>query len=83
MGSLTGRMPSDYSNGPILTPTALPVYFPSPPMLGTLAKMALRPVPEMFAKFAKFAKFANFDPALEYPPLIRCQAPLSERAFLS
>jgi hypothetical protein len=27
MGSLTGRMPPDYSNGPVLTPTAL---FPHP-----------------------------------------------------
>ena len=42
-----------------------------PPMLGTLAKMAPRPVPEMFAKFAKFAKF---DPALEYPTLVHPQA---------
>ena len=38
-----------------------------PPMLGTLAKMAPRPVPEMFAKFAKFA---IFEPALEDPTLI-------------
>jgi hypothetical protein len=30
----------------------------------------------------KFAKFAKFDAALEYPPLIRCQAPRSARAFL-
>jgi len=36
----------------------------------------------MFAKFAKFAKFANVNPALEYPPLIRCQAPRSARVFL-
>jgi hypothetical protein len=40
-------------------------------MLGTLAKMAPRPVPEMFAKFAKFA---IFDPALEYPTLVHPQA---------
>jgi hypothetical protein len=44
-------------------------------MLGTMAKMAPRSVPEMFAKFAKFAKFANFDPALKYPTLIHRQAP--------
>jgi len=31
-------------------------------VLGTLVKMAPRPVPEMFATFATFAKFANFDP---------------------
>jgi hypothetical protein len=43
-------------------------------MLGKMAKMAPRPVPEMFAKFAKFAKFAIFDPALEYPTLIHPQA---------
>jgi hypothetical protein len=57
-------------------------------MLGTLAKMAPHPVPEMFAifaKFAKFAKFANFDPALEYPTLIHRQAPrarsMSDRSY--
>ena len=44
------------------------------PNAGTLAKMALCPVPE---KFAKFAKFAIFDPALEYPTLIHRQAPRS------
>jgi len=32
--------------------------------------------------FAKFAKFANVNPALEYPPLIHCQAARSARAFL-
>ncbi len=41
-------------------------------MLGTMAKMAPRPVPEMFAKFAKFA---IFDPALDYPTRIHRQAP--------
>jgi hypothetical protein len=54
----------------------------SPPMLGTLAKMAPRPVPEMFAKFAKFA---IFDPPLEYPTLVHPQAlrsrSTSERSF--
>jgi hypothetical protein len=51
-------------------------------MLGTMAKMAPRSAPEMFAKFAKFAKF---DPALEYPTRIHRQAPrarsMSERDF--
>jgi hypothetical protein len=47
------------------------------PKAGTMAKLALCPVPEMFAKFAKFAKFAIFDPALEYPTRIHRQAPRS------
>ena len=55
------------------------------PVLGTLAKLAPRPVPEMFAIFAIFAKFAIFDPALKYITLIHRQAPRSrsktERAF--
>ena len=46
----------------------------SPPMLGTMAKMAPRPVPEMFATFATFAKFANFNPALELLTLTHRQA---------
>ena len=50
-----------------------------------MAKMALHLLPEMFAKFAKFAKFANFDPALEYPNLIHCQAlrsrSMSDRSY--
>ena len=54
-------------------------------MLEPLAKMAPRPVSEMFAKFAKFAKFAIFDPALEYPTLVHHQAlrsrSTSERSF--
>ena len=45
----------------------------SPPLLGTMAKMAPRSTPEMFAIFAIFAKFAIFDPALEYPTLIHRQ----------
>jgi hypothetical protein len=44
-------------------------------MPGTMAKMALRPVPE---KFAKFAKFAIFDPALGFPTRTHCQAPRSQ-----
>jgi hypothetical protein len=48
------------------------------PKAGTMAKLALCPVPEMFAKFAKFAKFAIFDPALEYPTRIHRRAPRSQ-----
>ena len=55
------------------------VSVPVNPVLRTMAKLAPQLVPE---KFAKFAKFAKFDPALAYPPLIRCQAQQSARAFL-
>ena len=43
-----------------------------PRMLGKMAKMALRPIPEMFAIFAKFA---NFNRALKKPAQIHRQEP--------
>ena len=39
-----------------------------------MAKMAPRPIPEMFAIFAKFAIFAVFDPMLGYSTHARRQA---------